>query len=274
MEVIEQFLQSKSKNPAECEDGIFVNDAFVAVVDGATSKSPRLWEGKKSGLVARDLVLSSFKSLSLNATSSEAMQHMDQAIYDWYSQQGVVDLMKQSPVERPSASVVVYSVSRNELWMLGDCQAIVGGRLIQNEKYIDSVSNNARSAFIEAELLAGKTVDELREQDLGREFIQPLLERQNYFQNIKNDVECAYLVLDGFLQKGTKPRIETVNDAQELVLASDGYPELKNTLIESEEALAEVLDNDPLLYKRFKSPKAFMKGSNSYDDRAYIRFKR
>ena len=57
-----------------------------------------------------------------------------------------------------------------------------------------------------------------------------------------------------------------------IVLASDGYPFLKPTLSESEEALEEQRRRDPLNITTFKATKAFRRGMNSFDDRSYIRF--
>jgi glycerophosphoryl diester phosphodiesterase len=59
----------------------------------------------------------------------------------------------------------------------------------------------------------------------------------------------------------------------EIVLASDGYPFLCKTLEESEQRLAQQKSEDPLNIGAFKATKAFTKENNSFDDRAYIRFK-
>ena len=80
-------------------------------------------------------------------------------------------------------------------------------------------------------------------------------------------------VLDGFFEDMSSIKIIDVPDnAQEIVLASDGYPELLPTLEESERALKEILAEDPLFILRHKSTKGLQKGNNSFDDRAYIRF--
>ena len=63
-----------------------------------------------------------------------------------------------------------------------------------------------------------------------------------------------------------------VLDNSQIILSSDGYPQLFETLKESEEYLFTVLKEDPLLYKKYKSTKGFMKGQNSFDDRAFISF--
>jgi glycerophosphoryl diester phosphodiesterase len=58
-----------------------------------------------------------------------------------------------------------------------------------------------------------------------------------------------------------------------VVLASDGYPFLEPTLEASEHRLEWQRKNDPLNIGEFKATKAFSIGNNSFDDRAYIRFK-
>ena len=66
--------------------------------------------------------------------------------------------------------------------------------------------------------------------------------------------------------------IHSVESNSQIILSSDGYPKLFTTLQESEEYLFSVLKDDPLLYKKYKSTKGFMKGQNSFDDRAFISF--
>lgn len=115
MKIIEQFIQSKTQNPGECEDGIFVSDVFVAVVDGATSKSPRLWEGKRSGLVAKDVLLERLKSVDAGADATAASVDLNEAIREWYVKENVLELMEQKPVERLTASAIIYSTAKREL---------------------------------------------------------------------------------------------------------------------------------------------------------------
>lgn len=55
-------------------------------------------------------------------------------------------------------------------------------------------------------------------------------------------------------------------------MASDGYPDLCETLRESEEKLKILLEKDPLMISIYKSTKGLQKGNTSFDDRAYISF--
>jgi glycerophosphoryl diester phosphodiesterase len=57
-----------------------------------------------------------------------------------------------------------------------------------------------------------------------------------------------------------------------VILASDGYPELFDTLQETEEHLQKIIQEDPLCYKLQSLTKAVYPGQCSYDDRSYIRF--
>lgn len=129
--------------------------------------------------------------------------------------------------------------------------------------------------FLESELLNGKTIDELRVNDTGREYIETMLVRQKRFQNIGNDNPLNYYVLDGFL-KDVQSAVQITpvpQDCSQIVLASDGYPYLKPTLKESETALHRILDKDPLCFREYKSTKGISGENISFDDRAYIRFR-
>ena len=44
MEILEKFIFGKKQD--KCEDGYFINDDFIVVVDGVTSKGKKLWDGK------------------------------------------------------------------------------------------------------------------------------------------------------------------------------------------------------------------------------------
>ena len=58
----------------------------------------------------------------------------------------------------------------------------------------------------------------------------------------------------------------------EIVLASDGYPQLCQTLAQSEQVLAEMLKKDPQGRKLFDTVRLIKEDQKSFDDRTYIRF--
>lgn len=273
MEIIEKYIQSKTSNPGLCEDGLFVSDDYIAVIDGATSKTKTEWDGKKTGRIMIELILEKLKNVRADMDAGEFMLELDSVISDWYHSKNIYEQMKNNPVERCTGSVVVYSRFKNQIWFLGDCQSLVDGDLIDNPKLIDQVVSGARALYVQSQMLLGKTVKDLLAHDLGRDYITPLLENQNLFQNSNADSEFTHTLLDGFFIDTMSIKIHQVSDgAKEIVLASDGYPELASTLEESESKLKVLLEEDPLLVKSYKSTKGLRAGNVSYDDRAYVRF--
>jgi len=81
----------------------------------------------------------------------------------------------------------------------------------------------------------------------------------------------TFAVIDGTAVLMSGVKIIKTSEAKEIILASDGYPFLKPTLAESEEALRQLLERDPLLIRDFKATKAWMEGRESFDDRTYVR---
>lgn len=275
MKVIESKIEGK-KSPESCEDGLVVTADFIAVIDGSTSKTPHhLSPDMKNGRYAMVLISEYIQhELKPESTVEDFCEGVTSYIYNKvYRQQGIEEQMQAHPEERLTASAILYSKAKNEVWMVGDCQAIIGGKLYENNKPFEEIVARRRVELIRQGFTpqeARKTIEPL--------LIQAMLEGQNK----------TYTVIDGFpiYQKGVKvvslnapqKNVETdVADSlplptKEIVLASDGYPFLKPTLAESEEALAHLLAYDPQCTHEFIATKGIVVGNKSFDDRTYIRF--
>lgn len=275
MKVIESKIEGK-KSPESCEDGLVVTADFIAVIDGSTSKTPHhLSPDMKNGRYAMVLISEYIQhELKPESTVEDFCEGVTSYIYNKvYRQQGIEEQMQAHPEERLTASAILYSKAKNEVWMVGDCQAIIDGKLYENNKPFEDIVARRRVELIRQGFTpqeARKTIEPL--------LIQAMLEGQNK----------TYTVIDGFpiYQKGVKvvslnapqKNVETdVADSlplptKEIVLASDGYPFLKPTLTESEEALAHLLAYDPQCTHEFIATKGIVVGNKSYDDRTYIRF--
>ena len=275
MKVIESKIEGK-KSPESCEDGLVVTADFIAVIDGSTSKTPHhLSPDMKNGRYAMVLISEYIQhELKPESTVEDFCEGVTSYIYNKvYRQQGIEEQMQAHPEERLTASAILYSKAKNEVWMVGDCQAIIGGKLYENSKPFEEIVARRRVELIRRGFTpqeARKTIEPL--------LIQAMLEGQNK----------TYTVIDGFpiYQKGVKvvslnapqKNVETdVADSlplptKEIVLASDGYPFLKPTLAESEEALAHLLAYDPQCTHEFIATKGIVVGNKSFDDRTYIRF--
>lgn len=288
MKIIESCIIGK-KSPEACEDGMVVTDDFIAVIDGSTSKTPKhLNPDMKNGRYAMMLISEYIREeLKADASVDDFCQGVTAYIYNKvYEKLEVEERLKEHPEERLTASAILYSRTRNEVWMVGDCQAIIDGKLNENGKPYEEKIARKR-----VELIAqGLSPAEARKQ------IEPLL-----IKAMLSGQNLTYTVIDGFpiYREGVKvvsvsdscsvqdsvPASDSVpcsdsvsasgtipSSSSEIVLASDGYPFLKPTLAASEAALAEQIANDPQNIHSFIATKGIVEGNKSFDDRTYIRF--
>ena len=288
MKIIESSIIGK-KSPEACEDGMVVTDDFIAVIDGSTSKTPKhLNPDMKNGRYAMMLISEYiWEELKADASVDDFCQGVTAYIYNKvYEKLGVEERLKEHPEERLTASAILYSRTRNEVWMVGDCQAIIAGKLYENGKPYEQEIARKRVELIEQ----GLSPAEARKQ------IEPLL-----IEAMLSGQNQTYTVIDGFpiYREGVKvvsvsdsssvqdsvPASDSVpcsdsasasdtipSSSSEIVLASDGYPFLKPTLAASEAALAEQIANDPQNIHSFIATKGIVEGNKSFDDRTYIRF--
>ena len=288
MKIIESSIIGKKSQEA-CEDGMVVTDDFIAVIDGSTSKTPKhLNPDMKNGRYAMMLISEYIREeLKADASVDDFCQGVTAYIYNKvYEKLGVEERLKEHPEERLTASAILYSRTKNEVWMVGDCQAIIGGKLYENGKPYEEKIARKRVELIEQ----GLSPAEARKQ------IEPLL-----IKAMLSGQNQTYTVIDGFpiYREGVKvvsvsdsssvqdsvPASDSVpcsdsvsasgtipSSSSEIVLASDGYPFLKPTLAASEAALAEQIANDPQNIHSFIATKGIVEGNKSFDDRTYIRF--
>ena len=288
MKIIESSIIGK-KSPEACEDGMVVTDDFIAVIDGSTSKTPKhLNPDMKNGRYAMMLISEYIREeLKADASVDDFCQGVTAFIYNKvYEKLGVEERLKEHPEERLTASAILYSRTRNEVWMVGDCQAIIAGKLYENGKPYEEKIARKR-----VELIAqGLSPAEARKQ------IEPLL-----IKAMLSGQNQTYTVIDGFPIYREGVKVVSVSDScsvqdsvpasdsvpcsdsvsasgtifvssSEIVLASDGYPFLKPTLAASEASLAEQIANDPQNIHSFIATKGIVEGNKSFDDRTYIRF--
>jgi glycerophosphoryl diester phosphodiesterase len=273
MRIIEHYLESKTGKPELCEDGIAANEHFIAVIDGVTGKSGFSFQSKTPGRIAMELISGAILGLNQEIDAPGALKEINRHISGWYMDRGLLENMRQKSEERCGASVAMFSAFRNELWFAGDCQALANGQAIRGEKQADRVFSDLRALLIHAELAQGKTEEELLLRDTSREMILELLKLQTKLQNTSRNSEFAYYIVDGFdWDPALGLRVVPLNHGGEIVLASDGYPRLFPSLAETEDFLADLLREDPLCYKQYRSTKGRYGDNVSFDDRCYIRF--
>lgn len=272
-EVEEAFLKGKH-SPDTNEDGIIVTPCFAAVIDGATAKSDLEIDGKKTGRIAMELALDAIRDFPEDIDATEALRRITEKIHTFYVQHQLLDELKEKPGSRFTANGVIYSFAKNEIWQIGDCQCLFGNTYSSNEKEIDAIMAQARAVVNEVAILNGATTEDLLSNDPGRKFIYPFLQQQAILQNNPDKSQpYSFPVLDGFPINMEQVNIFSVGNHTQIVLSSDGYPRLFPTLKESECYLMDILENDPLCMRQYKSTKGIKKGNCSFDDRAYLKIK-
>ncbi|MEH7235376.1 hypothetical protein [Bacillus sp. JJ1562] len=270
--MIESLSIGKQGDPLLCEDLYVCTDDFVAVVDGATNISGRKINGKAPGRLAAEIVKATIETLPRDVSLQDMVSTINDNLQNTYAEMGILKDIEEFAWMAPTASLVVYSDFHKKVWQIGDCQCIIDDQLYQNEKIIDEITANARSLYLEAEIKKGKTIDELLIDDPSRRFMQELIKQQYYLQNDPEN-QYGFEIINGFPVDFSKVKIiEVPANAKSIVLASDGYPFLKSSLIESEEILHKVLEEDPLCFRTYKSAKGLVKGNLSFDDRTYLKF--
>lgn len=267
MEIIEQ--ASVAKNPkGKSEDGIVVTKDFIAVIDGSTSKSKyRHSLLRSNGRYAMQLISRYIRHMPKETTCDQFLRGVTAYVRRHY-RKSMMSQLAEHPEDRLTASVVVYSRLQREVWMVGDCQCLIGGELYDNPKPAEAELAVMRAEEVKRQMGEGKTQDDLLRDDTARPVIIPRMLETMRQQNIN------YSVIDGFPVDRKHIRIITLDfRSWEIVLASDGYPFLCPTLEESERRLQRQRKDDPLnIGPSFLATKAFHPDFNSFDDRSYIRF--
>ena len=274
MKVIEKFLKGKLDKEELCEDGICVTPDFIAVIDGVSSQSKFKYEDKKLGRIIRDILLEAIPKLDNKFDCYQSIDFLNEYIIECYKSLNIFDKISEDPADQPSASVIIYSKYHNQIWLIGDCMALYGEDILENNLEVDKLYAKIRQMTIEYFLETGYTEDELLEEDIASKFVQNLSKRQPYIRNKVYNSKYDYAVIDGFNKpdKNLIQCIDVPSSVNEIVFVSDGYRKPFKTLKESEEYLQHIKKVDPLCYKEFAYEKAFRKNQDSYDDRAYIRF--
>ena len=266
MKIIETFLCGKENNPQTCEDGLVLRPHLVAVFDGVTAKGTRLWEGKTSGCYAKCVLEEYLQGEVEKQDAVELLQNLDHILREAVMRTGE----KLKCEEYPRAAIILYNDFYKEIWAYGDCQCRINGEVYTHSKKIDELNADLRAYYLEYQLMqADAGMEMLAQNDVGRQAIQQNLLMQFAFENKPGSF--GYLVLNGMGIEESMIRRYPVQPGDTVALASDGYPVLGADLQECEARLAQLMREDPLCFRAYRSTKGRKDGNVSFDDRAYCR---
>jgi glycerophosphoryl diester phosphodiesterase len=281
MTFCESFTQAKSA-ALPSEDGLAASAYYAAVIDGATSARPasahsgsaRPTSGETPGRMAMETLQQCISGFPPGLTLRQAADWMTEAVRSlWELFQAEGAAPNQRPTPCPTASVVIYSVARREVWQIGDCPFLLDDVEHRGAKAVDALLSAWRARTVRRLLAKGMTQEALLQNDPGRAAILPYLQRQQRLQNVEPALQRrAYGVVDGQPIPEAFLRVYPLSPGRhELVLASDGYPRLFPTLAETEAHLMELLRQDPLCIGPLIGTKGLRPGQDSFDDRTYLK---
>ena len=130
--------------------------------------------------------------------------------------------------------------------------------------------SDLRTFCVELQEAKGTPEVLLEYEDYGRDQILLYLKEQAFFANTK--YYFGYDVLNGGDINLKHIKIYAVQKGDHVVLASDGYPKLFDTLEESEDYLKKALKQDEECLHILRGTKGVKDGNESFDDRAFLSF--
>jgi pentapeptide repeat protein len=120
--------------------------------------------------------------------------------------------------------------------------------------------------------VASSEAADLGKIDPGRVAARALISRQGALRNVPGPY--GYAGIDGRPVPQSMVVVHPLPPGvTELIIATDGYPEIHPTLARSEARLTELLAEDPGCVGALMGTKGLTDGQLSYDDRAYLRLR-
>jgi len=265
IELRELMLVGKT-TAAACEDFIHRSRHYLAVIDGASSTAPPV-NGRKPGRLIAELVDAALHTMPPRLPARKFFLALSEKVGA-----ALAPHWPAGRIEKPTASVLVYSVSEREVWALGDGWIRIGETCHALKIPYGEAYTLLRCAYLQLRLAEGSSTEELLADPSAFELIRPFIDIQWRIQN-RLPPPFGYGVLNGAPSCVDYIRRFKVAPGEEVTLASDGYPQLGSNLAASEAILREALVRDPLMISLYPQVKGLLPGQRSYDDRAWLRFR-
>lgn len=265
----ENFLMGKDGISSVCGDAIYQGEHFMAVIDGATSKGIRLWDGKPGHVYVAELLCQAMEHLPRESTAQEAIAFLNEQVRLAYQREGTT-LSALPAEEQLQASIIIYSAARREVWNFGDCKLRINTENYDHKKQVDILLGNLRAFCVEVNKISSGGSDVPEKGDYGREKILPYLKIQNLLAN--TNYSFGYDIINGGAIRPEHVKVYAIQKGDHVVLATDGYPKLFDTLSECETYLHDALRTDRECIYLLRGTKGVGQGDETFDDRAFLSF--
>ena len=256
-----------------CGDEVVDSDHFIAIIDGEMPKGERLWGNLSGDVFVSKIIIEAIQKLHPKIDAWSAIEQINNAVKVQYEKNGIVfeDL---APEEQLQASVLIYSIERREVWSFGNCMLRINQKSYYNPQKGDVMLSDLRAFCMEVAALKKLDVsndnDNDNDIDYGTKKIMPFLNELALFANSEHSF--GYDVLNGGKILKERVKIYAVQPGDHIIMTSDGYPKIFNTLEETEEYLQAALREDPNCVGKLKGTRRLCKDAVSYDDRCFISF--
>lgn len=248
------------------EDVVYIGDAFVAVVDGASSKLSRgeALVANTPGKAAAAAVVSALERLPVELDSGRAVEFISRTLRDCGLDRAVA-----------AASIAIFSTYREEIWLVGSASFVTDGLQHSNRPTHEAAASKTRAAFTTALLRQGLSVEELRRTDPGRQVVLPLLSLEHHLRNVDLPGEYYFGMIDGTPVPERHIIVKKVDSqTNHIILASDGYPIVRSDLQATEREYLTAIGQDPLCITSHPQTKGVGVDALGFDDRSYVSLRR
>ena len=270
LEVVESFVCGKRGEEETCEDAALVTTPHhVAVIDGATTEPGHEIEGRAPGRFAMETLAAAIRALAPDAERVAAIGGLSRALA------GALRAHGAEPGSLASATVLIASAERREIWRVGNSVFAVAGT-----RAPAAVGARRDPGAHAGGVCAGRGRARARRRPSrspartpGRSSSRRCCASSTSSATRADAGELAYAAIDGREVPEALIEREPLPGGSDVVFASDGYPFAAPTLAEAEEYLRASLAEDPLRIHRHPEVRGVRDGWVSYDDRAYVRFR-
>ncbi|MEO1150909.1 MAG: hypothetical protein AAFW83_07955 [Pseudomonadota bacterium] len=267
-QILERFTHAKRADNAYTEDRFVIGPHGAGVIDGAIG--PHHTDTTMI-TAALNAVVEYLEALGPGATARQTIDQVSAILADTKTAAGLTEFRYTGGFH-----LVFYHGPSRQLWRVGDCQFRHSGQTFTNDLEVEAIGARQRAVMVEAMRLRGQSDEEIMASDAYAELFTPFFAPLLDFAH-RTDHPLGFGVINGmpvpdqFIEKHDLSTVSGVSGA--LVMASDGYPVVCDTLADTEARLASLLVRDPMCIHEHICSKGLRPGQCSFDDRTYLRIK-
>ena len=177
---------SAGKYQGKNDDDIFVGENYAAVIDGVSHKCSIMTDDGEIKIAK--IITRAIQIIDGDRTGDFAKElNFDEFVryINWYIKAYLEERGLGSSVGKVEATGIVFSKYQNQIWLVGDCRAIVDGKTYKNPLKIDDVYIDIRVQLVKALLHEGYNENDLEKNDISRKIIANPQLLEHFIKNKK-----------------------------------------------------------------------------------------